>query len=369
MLEIKGDHGMISHLKVAVLAIAVAPFAIEPVKAHDISGDALLFSSYNGFQNEFGPEVRFSAIHWGARNIIFGPSAFAVIGGGVSNVVRGVSPTVSGGYSNWANADFATVGGGWDNWARWPFSTVGGGRNNAALGTNSTVSGGIRNTARGYNASVAGGNNNTASGRFSSAGGGLNNLASGLYATVPGGTRARATHTGSFVWGADPNENTSSFASYSFTVRSEGGARFYTANGTRVGVQLRPRATAWTSLSDRDSKEHFEEINEREILEQLASMPMKSWSYKHDPGRRYIGPTAQDFVQTFQLGDSQGINTLDADGVMFAAIKGLIKELEDRDKRIAELEHAAVEAQVLFERVSSLEAVLSRIIDPPQSRH
>lgn len=91
-------------------------------------------------------------------------------------------------------------------------------------------------------------------------------------------------------------------------------------------------------LSDRESKTNFQAINPRAVLSQLARMPVTSWQYKHDSSRRYIGPTSQDFMEAFHLGNyDQGINTMDADGVVFAAIQGLVDELKERDSMIQDL--------------------------------
>lgn len=101
---------------------------------------------------------------------------------------------------------------------------------------------------------------------------------------------------------------------------------------------LLPNATSWTVLSDRESKTNFQAINPRAVLSQLARMPVTSWQYKHDSSRRYIGPTSQDFMEAFHLGNyDQGINTMDADGVVFAAIQGLVDELKERDSMIQDL--------------------------------
>ncbi len=97
-------------------------------------------------------------------------------------------------------------------------------------------------------------------------------------------------------------------------------------------------ATAWTILSDREAKADFQSVEPRAILAKLAAMPVSSWKYKHDSSRRYIGPSAQDFMAAFGLGHNErGINTLDADGVTFAAIQGLVEELKLRDKDIEQL--------------------------------
>ncbi len=188
-------------------------------------------------------------------------------------------------------------------------------------------------------------------------GGGAANTASGLYSYV-GGASATASHTGSYVYNGDYGEPTASFGDGTFTVRSEGGARFYTANGI-VGAQLPAAATAWDVLSDSNSKTDFEPIKPREILSKVAALPVKAWHYKHDRKRLYIGPMAQDFHVAFGLGSSdKTISTLDSDGVMYAAIQGLVEELKDRDAKIGELEASGAglkaKMEAMEERLNSL---------------
>ena len=168
--------------------------------------------------------------------------------------------------------------------------------------------------------------------------GGLYNEASGENATVPGGYNAKATHSGSFVWSADPAEVTSSFGNASFTVRCEGGARFYTANGIGTGAWLKAGLSSWEAVSDSNAKTKVTPVSPREVLAKLADLPVTEWEYKSSPQRRFFGPMAQDFHAAFGLGnDDKTINTLDADGVLFLSVKGLVEELKERDKVIEEL--------------------------------
>jgi hypothetical protein len=97
-------------------------------------------------------------------------------------------------------------------------------------------------------------------------------------------------------------------------------------------------------LSDSNSKTDFAPVNPRQVLQTLASLPVSSWHYKHDLHRRYIGPMAQDFHAAFGLGsDDKTISTLDSDGVMYAAIQGLVEEIKLRDEKIAQLEAWSME--------------------------
>jgi len=144
-----------------------------------------------------------------------------------------------------------------------------------------------------------------------------------------------------------------SWASETFTVRCEGGARFYTGNGTGTGAVLAAGSGSWTSLSDKHAKENFEEVNASEVLAKVAAMPVKTWNYKtQQDSIRHIGPMAQDFKAAFGVGETDtGITTVDADGVALAAIKGLVEELKARDKKIEELSNKLEEVE---ERLNSL---------------
>ena len=293
-----------------------------------------------------------SFIGAGQSNSVLSGADYAVLGGGFGNLINNDYGTVSGGGGNTASGSGATVGGGIGNTASGDFATVGGGEANTASDVYATVGGGYRNTASGSDATAGGGFGNTASGDFATVGGGFGNTASQSYATVPGGVRAFATNSGAFVWSGDDSEDTGSFADYSFAVRCEGGARFYTADGTNTFVSLLPGATDLAAISDSNAKTKVTAIKPREILDKLSRLPVTEWQYKHNPDRRYIGPMAQDFRAAFGLGyDDKSISTLDSDGVMYAAIQGLVEELKDRDAEIGELK---AKMDAMEQRLNSL---------------
>ena len=81
--------------------------------------------------------------------------------------------------------------------------------------------------------------------------------------------------------------------------------------------------------SDRALKTGFENIDSEEILNKVVALPVTSWAYRIREDVRHIGPVAQDFHAAFGVGmDNRHISTVDADGVAFAAIKGLNRKLE-----------------------------------------
>lgn len=255
-------------------------------------------------------------------------------------------------------------------------SVIAGGAGNSINGWYSTVGGGDTQRLTGDNVTISGGGINTAGpGRGAAIGGGLYNTASGEGATVPGGQRGQATHDGSFVWSGDTSgETTASFGDHTFTIRCEGGAQFYTANGTTTGVSLAAGTGTWTSLSDRNAKANFEKVNAADVLAKVAAMPVMTWNYKTQAEEiRHIGPTAQDFRAAFGVGESDtGITTVDADGVALAAIQGLVEELKDRDQQMAdrdakigELEAKSAEIDQLKSELRAIREQLSQLPPAP----
>jgi hypothetical protein len=317
-----------------------------------------------GSGNLIGSNSLASFIGGGQSNSIYARFTNGMIGGGFGNVISNHFVTVGGGLGNTASGERATVGGGFANTASGGNATVSGGEGNLASDGYAVIGGGVNNKADGPGAAVAGGQRNAASGYMASIGGGEYNTASGDYATVPGGNSAMATNNGAFVWNGVDGVVTASTNDNSFTVRAPGGVRFITTTATSGleilslpvvgvnGVALGPGGTAWKTLSDSNAKTAVVAVDPRAVLEKLDRLPVTEWEYKHDPHRRYYGPMAQDFHAAFGLGnDDKTINTLDADGVLFLSIKGLVEELKDRDAKIGELK-AKMEA--MEERLNSL---------------
>ena len=344
-----------------------------------------------GYSNVIS-NVNFSTITGGRKNWIDENRSF--IGGGESNIVSGSNSVIGGGRGNLVDgrSDHSAILGGFDNTIQSfrSYGTIGGGWSNV-IGGGSTaqgqvVAGGAQNTnvhaygviGGGYGNNlylgdsnnysvIAGGLNNQIGHESGAIGGGEGNSVAGRWGVIPGGYlsraygqlsfaagyRAYATNDGSFVWNGS-TQITASTNDFSFTVRCLGGARFITSTytngfpGVTNGVILAAGGSSWASLSDRNSKTNFHPIQPREVLAKLADMPVSMWEYKGSPGRTYIGPTAQDFHQAFGLGqDDKSISTLDTDGVMYAAIQGLVEELKERDQMMAlqRLENASALVQ------------------------
>jgi hypothetical protein len=327
----------------------------------------------------------------GAPNVASGD--WSVVGGGAGNTSSGDKATVDGGLANIASGQIATVGGGERNVSSEMAATIGGGSFNTNSGSYAVIGGGRENIIAAHSSfgTVAGGtendigidslastigggfNNNIASNSFYStiAGGNNNNIAANTsYATIPGGEdnaathyafaagrRAKANHTGAFVWGDSSDADVLSTNDNSLTFRASGGVRVFSDGGLSAGVYLAPGSGTWSSLSDRNAKENFTPADARKILDKVAALPLASWNYKaQDKSIRHLGPVAQDFHTAFGVGESdRTITTVDADGVALAAIQGLNQKLEEKlEAKDAELRGLKCQVDELRELVQSL---------------
>ncbi len=97
-----------------------------------------------------------------------------------------------------------------------------------------------------------------------------------------------------------------------------------------TGVEVN---TSFSAGSDVNMKTGLMPVNPHDTLEKVAQLPVTTWSFKDDPsGSNHLGPSAQDFYQTFEVGhDDRHIAPLDAAGVALAAIQGLNSKLEATD--------------------------------------
>jgi hypothetical protein len=210
----------------------------------------------------------YDAIAGGYLNVIQTNTGYAVIGGGLQNIIHagGDHDFIGGGYQNiifdsaheatiagGANCTIGTndyngfIGGGWENRIQdnADYATIPGGvfnviQHNAA---NAVIAGGFFNLINGANAVIAGGQANAIGDNATAAaiGGGYTNTASGNLAMIPGGDlnvatnnafaaghRAKAVNSGSFVWADSTEADFSSTTSNQFAVRAGGGIAFVT---------------------------------------------------------------------------------------------------------------------------------------------
>jgi hypothetical protein len=248
---------------------------------------------------------------------------YGTIGGGLSNRAGNASGTVS-------DREFATVAGGFSNTASGFSSTVGGGGGGFASGNFSTVGGGEDNGASGHRSTISGGSSNRASGDYAWAG--------GRRAKTQTAGSSPTPHGGTFVWADGNDVDFNSAAANEFAARATGGVRFVTAidafGAPTWGCGVSGGAGgSWGCTSDRDRKTAMTPMDGMEVLAKLAGLPIYRWHAIGDHRLTpHAGPTAQDFMATFGLGDNDKmIGFADAQGVAFAAIQGLNAKLEERE--------------------------------------
>jgi hypothetical protein len=340
----------------------------------------------------------------------------ATVGGGVFNTASDTSATVGGGFKNTASARNATVGGGFENTASDNSATVGGGEYNDALASHATIAGGGStddtdstgnvvydnygtvggggnnqagsddgnastteyatvgggedNTASGSGATVAGGTDNTASNAIATVGGGSFNAASGIYATVPGGRLNTADGSYSFAAGRQADTNGNDGA----VVFGDSTATGIQAQGAdEIRSQMPMYAPAFNTTSARSKKTNIESVDPQTALDGVASLDIHTWELDHQADGRHMGPMAGEFQETFGLGtDEDSIASVDADGVLFAAVQALSTQLDDRDdliddqrEQIEELEAEAKRKDELIDaqqaQIDNLESRLERL--------
>jgi trimeric autotransporter adhesin len=267
----------------------------------------------------------------------------------------------------------------------------------------------LPNRVEGPYGTVSGGYGNSAA-EYAVAAGGRFNHANAIGSFAAGHT-AVADHLGAFVWANTSRFGYNPFRSsrnYQFAVRAGGGfyldtedyalameirseaplgtwltlsgvaqwslissgeangegagkLLFHDGNVTRMQLDnggLRVNGT-FVSSSDRNIKENFSTISNREVLQKVCALPISSWNYKEDKTQRHIGPMAQDFYAAFKVGpDDKHIASVDADGVALAAIQGLSEIVREKD---AELQKLKERNESLEKRLAALERLVTSL--------
>jgi hypothetical protein len=244
-----------------------------------------------------------------------------------------------------------------------------------ALAYLGTVGGGLNNTASGVAATIAGGFGNTASGYFATVGGGFGNIAAGTGSFVAGSNALNDSPAdiGVFLFADNSGTPFRSATANEFAARATGGVRFVLgvdAAGTPTWSCGASNGNSWACSSDRNLKENLQLVDVADVLQRVAGLPLYLWNAKGtDPNVRHLGPTAQDFMAAFALGNSDKmIGMQDADGVALAAIQRLNQLLElqrqnlnEQQQRIAELEESVSQLEVLRGDIAVLKQELTAI--------
>jgi uncharacterized small protein (DUF1192 family) len=107
---------------------------------------------------------------------------------------------------------------------------------------------------------------------------------------------------------------------------------------TNTGAYL-SSGGACVSSSDSTKKHRWQDVDGETVLEKLAVLPVRTWSYREEPDSvRHMGPTAQEFRAAFGLGDTdKAIATVDTDGVALVAAQTLERRTRALQDEIASL--------------------------------
>jgi hypothetical protein len=342
-----------------------------------------------GSSNDIGSNSTNGAIGGGENNTIGIASAYVTIAGGHTNEV-GTNSTygaIGGGDHNRIedNSLSATIAGGTGNIIgdNSDFSVINGGAGNRSLSSRAVIGGGQSNVISLVSSSavIAGGNENTilVSASYSTIGGGRSNLvdASAPYSCIPGGRdnvvdgdyafasgrRAKANHSGTFVWADSQDADFASTAINQVSFRCDGGVRFTSGSGAaNQTVSWTPGSASWSFSSDRELKENIRPVDGEVVLAKLARLPISEWNYE-GYSQRHLGPMAQDFHAQFPLNtDDKSLNDADLHGVALAAIQGLNEKVE-AGRRTAEVRSQKAEARsrMLEQKLEQKEAEISEL--------
>jgi len=92
----------------------------------------------------------------------------------------------------------------------------------------------------------------------------------------------------------------------------------------------------WTDASSEALKENFEVWNNDEVLSSIKTLAMVEYNYiSEDDSVRHFGAMAEDWYDTFGLGDNVSISAKDVAMVALKGIQGLIERVDKLDEKIS----------------------------------
>lgn len=294
------------------------------VKSIAIGPNAMGASTASTFTIGIGDSALYNNGGTTLHNIGIGKSTLKLTTTGTSNVAVGGLAL----YNNVLGSNNTAIG----DSSLYTFSGGAFGRN-TAVGAKalSLTNNGLRNTAVGAGTLVTnvGGNKNTAIGANADV------TAAGLDNTSAIGSGTLVSSSNTMAFG---DANVTKWA-FGLTTTSAPSHALEVGNGAGNGNgAFLTNGGVWTNASDRNKKENFSNLNGSVILRKIAALPITQWRYKGS-SEYHIGPMAQDFKATFNLGtDDKSISTIDPAGIALLAIQQLIKENESLRKRIEALE-------------------------------
>ena len=125
---------------------------------------------------------------------------------------------------------------------------------------------------------------------------------------------------------------------------------------TGLGGECASQSVSYTlgMPSDVNAKENFAPVDNQQILDDLLTIPITTWTYIDQSNEgRHIGPMAQDFNQTFGVGEYENmLQAVDIYGVAFASIQALA---ERNAAQVEQLDALQAQNEALSTRIDALE--------------
>lgn len=216
--------------------------------------------------------------------------------------------------------------------------TIASGQQSAAFNKQTAASG--DNSAAFGAETVAGGTNSFAGGDRSKALG----IVSYAFGTISEannpesialGHSSIVNHDGAMLWSGISVTPFNSAANNELAARADGGIRLYTANGLTSGVTMPAGTSAWVAVSDSRTKQGFIPVNLETVLEKIKHLGVNTYQTKASQGTTNIGANADEFNGLFgdmitpkMVDGYNGLSHQDVDGVLLAAVKGLLQRVD-----------------------------------------
>ncbi|HNZ73509.1 MAG TPA: hypothetical protein PKG73_02850, partial [bacterium] len=119
---------------------------------------------------------------------------------------------------------------------------------------------------------------------------------------------------------------------YGLVMENNGGSGYI---HTDAGAHL-TSGGVWTDASSEALKENFEVWNNDEVLSSIKTLAMVEYNYiSEDDSVRHFGAMAEDWYDTFGLGDNVSISAKDVAMVALKGIQGLIERVDKLDEKIS----------------------------------
>ncbi len=109
--------------------------------------------------------------------------------------------------------------------------------------------------------------------------------------------------------------------------------------GVLSGLGAVGKAGGFASILGSSSKEVKTDnvaVDDDAVLEGVIRLPVETWRYKDgiglDPEKLHVGTYAEDFKNTFGLGDGKTLDMIDTTGVLMASVKALSSKIEKLER-------------------------------------